>query len=299
MLGLLAVRTRTWPVQLLRRLVAPQWHPRDLDWEWPKLRLLACAWCRRVAADLTDERSRRAIEVSERYADGRAPPEELTLAASEARTVTGGGVGDGTGRSELTAVGAADAAASLVRRDGYWPGVMIAVYQAAWAETWAAHPPPAPASLPEAVAVRPVFADHAGLIRDIFGNPFRPAPAVDPAWLAWRGGTVRELAWAAYEERRLPEGTLDPARLAVLADAMEDAGCTDAEILGHLRRPGQHVRGCWALDLVPRQIVTPGVAMRRRKQVALVVRLVMLFGARSWRGSDRCHRRGLAIADWC
>jgi hypothetical protein len=61
---------------------------------------------------------------------------------------------------------------------------------------------------------------------------------------------VRDIACGAYEERRLPEGTLDPARLAVLADALEDAGCTEIELLGHLRGPGPHVRGCWALDLV-------------------------------------------------
>jgi hypothetical protein len=58
------------------------------------------------------------------------------------------------------------------------------------------------------------------------------------------------LAEAAYAERTLPPGTLDPARLALLADALEDAGCTDGELLGHLRGPGPHVRGCWALDLV-------------------------------------------------
>ena len=50
--------------------------------------------------------------------------------------------------------------------------------------------------------------------------------------------------------RSLPAGTLDPARLAVLADALEDAGCTDAGLLGHLRGPGPHVRGCWAVDLL-------------------------------------------------
>jgi hypothetical protein len=88
------------------------------------------------------------------------------------------------------------------------------------------------------------------LLRDLFGNPFRPAPAADPAWLAWQGGAVRELARAAYEGRRLPEGTLDPARLALLADALEDAGCGDAELLAHLRGPGPHVRGCHALDLL-------------------------------------------------
>jgi len=85
------------------------------------------------------------------------------------------------------------------------------------------------------------------LLRDIFGTPFRPAPVVDPAWLAWRGGAVRELARAAYEERRMPEGALDPVRLAVLADALEEAGCGDAELLGHLRGPGLivEVAGRW------------------------------------------------------
>jgi len=52
---------------------------------------------------------------------------------------------------------------------------------------------------------------------------------------------VRELARAVYDDRRLPEGTLDPARLAVLADALEDAGCTDADVLGHFRSPEPHV----------------------------------------------------------
>jgi hypothetical protein len=93
-------------------------------------------------------------------------------------------------------------------------------------------------------------AHQAALVRDIFGNPFRPAPALDPAWLIWQGGTVARLARAVYDERRLTEGTLDPMRLSLLADALEDAGCADAELLGHLRGPGPHVRGCWALDLV-------------------------------------------------
>jgi len=60
---------------------------------------------------------------------------------------------------------------------------------------------------------------------------------------------VVALAQAAYEQRVLPAGTLDPAGLALLADALEDAGCTNAEILGHLLGPGPHVRGCWAVDL--------------------------------------------------
>ena len=84
------------------------------------------------------------------------------------------------------------------------------------------------------------------LLQEVFGNPFRPVTASP----SWRSPQVVALAQAAYDNRSLPAGTLDPARLAVLADALEDAGCTDADLLGHLRGPGPHVRGCWAVDLV-------------------------------------------------
>ena len=68
--------------------------------------------------------------------------------------------------------------------------------------------------------------------------------------LARPTASVRAIAQATYEDRLLPDGALDPARLAVLADALEEAGCTDADLLRHLRTPAVHVRGCWALDLL-------------------------------------------------
>jgi hypothetical protein len=80
--------------------------------------------------------------------------------------------------------------------------------------------------------------------------PFRPV-ALDAAWLAWNNGTVGRLAQAAYEGRQMPAGTLEPERLAVLGDAMQEAGCEDPDILGHLRdRQQVHVRGCFVLDLL-------------------------------------------------
>jgi hypothetical protein len=84
------------------------------------------------------------------------------------------------------------------------------------------------------------------LFRCVFGNPFRPVPQ-DPAW---RTSTVVQLAQAAYDERQLPDGALDPARLAILADTLEEAGCADDAILNHLRGRGPHVRGCWVVDLL-------------------------------------------------
>jgi hypothetical protein len=84
------------------------------------------------------------------------------------------------------------------------------------------------------------------LLRDIDGDPFRPLGA-DPGGLR---PLVASLAGAAYNERDLPSGRLDPARLAVPADALEEVGCQDEQTLGHLRRPGRHVRGCSVVDLV-------------------------------------------------
>jgi hypothetical protein len=83
-------------------------------------------------------------------------------------------------------------------------------------------------------------------LRDVFGNPFRSLTS-EPAW---RSQTVTDLAQAAYDNHILPGGDLDPARLCVLSDALEEAGCTDDALLTHLRSPGPHVRGCWALDLI-------------------------------------------------
>jgi hypothetical protein len=85
---------------------------------------------------------------------------------------------------------------------------------------------------------------------DITGNPFHSLPPLPASVLTWHGGTVVRLAQAAYDNRQLPSGDLDPARLAVLADALEEAGATDAELLGHLRSPGPHVRGCHGVDLI-------------------------------------------------
>ena len=87
------------------------------------------------------------------------------------------------------------------------------------------------------------------LIRCIAGNGL-PLPRLDTAWLT---AEVVALAESAYEEQLLPVGELDPARLAILSDALEDAGCTDPALLDHLRDPGPHVRGCWALDLILRK----------------------------------------------
>ncbi|OGZ69256.1 MAG: hypothetical protein A3D44_01030 [Candidatus Staskawiczbacteria bacterium RIFCSPHIGHO2_02_FULL_42_22] len=83
---------------------------------------------------------------------------------------------------------------------------------------------------------------HTNLVREIFGNPFRPI-AIDSAWLGWNDAAVVRLANSIYNTPSL-------SGIPILADALEESGCTDTGILEHLRGPGPHFRGCWVLDLL-------------------------------------------------
>ena len=80
-----------------------------------------------------------------------------------------------------------------------------------------------------------------------FTTPPQPLP---PAVLNWNDRAIPRLAEAIYEARRLPEGTLDNAQLAILADALLDAGCDNEALIQHCRSVGPHIRGCWAVDLL-------------------------------------------------
>jgi hypothetical protein len=81
------------------------------------------------------------------------------------------------------------------------------------------------------------------LLRDIFHGLFRTLAPLPLPVLAGNDGVVRRLAEGIYDERAFD-------RLPILADALEDAGGTDAAILEHCRGPGPHVRGCWVVDLI-------------------------------------------------
>lgn len=86
----------------------------------------------------------------------------------------------------------------------------------------------------------PAELHSADLIREVFGNPFERQPPLNPAW---RTADVMNLARQAY-------ATGDFHTLQILADALEEAGCDRVELLNHFRSGVQHVRGCWALELV-------------------------------------------------
>lgn len=222
-----------------------------------KLRLFACACARRGWPLLADERSRDAVQVAERYADGRASEAERK-ATSAAVPCRYGNPDDVTDPENIGAFGTEAAACTAFGADDYPPVPTYAVTCAIAAARAAANAAACAASSPlrterttaEGVADRVYRAEQkvgAALVRDIFGNPFRPPPALPPSLLTT---DIIALARSIYQERKLPEGTLDPGRLAALAAALEAAGCPDASLLAHLRGPGPHHRGCAALDVV-------------------------------------------------
>lgn len=214
-----------------------------------KLRLFACACARERWHLLTDARSRKAVEVAEQFADGLATAQELD------------GAWDASWVAARAAAMGASKAASMAAA---WSASRAASWDASWDASWS---------------------EQASLLRDIVGNPFQPAPIVEQDW---RSPTVLAIAHKAYEDRpgrecheckgtgrewvmerdstksgywgpscthchgtgHIHDGTLDNDSLAILADALEDAGCDSTAILDHLRSPGPHVRGCWVLDLI-------------------------------------------------
>jgi hypothetical protein len=188
-----------------------------------KARLVAAACCRRIWADVTDERSRRAVEASELYADGEVSRLRLDEAEVEA---------------EQARAWAADSRAmftALAMKMATSRRISLAMLMDL---THADHLVGKGERYAKRVA-------QVRLLHDIGGNPFHPV-TLDRSALT---PPVASLAQTAYEDRLMPSGHLELARLAILSDALEESGVT-GEILTHLRSPGPHVRGCWAVDLV-------------------------------------------------
>lgn len=197
-------------------------------------RLFAVACCRRWLQEMLDPESRHAVEVAERYVDGLADRDELEAAYRTAQEVAV--------RRLMPCHTAAESNSGEL-----W---------SVWRLSHVAQLTCAPSGIEDAAIELLKRAVHlgsvhenqekrvqSGYIRDIFGNPFRPPPAIEPSWLYWNDGIVPKLAQAIYDDRAFD-------RLPILADALEEAGCTNADMLNHCRQPGEHVRGCWVVDLL-------------------------------------------------
>ena len=199
-----------------------------------KLRLFAWACCLRVMHLLPDPVCHLALAAAEQHADGALGEEEFIRVAAEFDTKR-------RRRFPRPNGPAAD--------DYAWNALYCTVHRR-WRSCYDDTPATDRWGMAATVAYDAARAQEAEdargqavLLREVFANPFRAAPPPPPAVLLWEGGTVPKLAHAIYEERAFD-------RLPVLADALEEAGCPDEAVLSHCRRPDEHVRGCWALDLL-------------------------------------------------
>jgi hypothetical protein len=175
-----------------------------------KLRLFTVGCCRHLEVEIPDQRSWDAVHVAEWYADGNGTEQDLEAARRDAEA------------SGMHGCPAAIHATTSHAWEGAFQ-VTDVMYGLGW--DW---------------YDEGNESDHqAKLLHDIFGNPFRPVAFASE----WRTLTVLGLAQTIYEDRVFE-------RMPILGDALEDAGCTNAEILRHCREPGEHVRGCWLLDLI-------------------------------------------------
>jgi hypothetical protein len=202
-----------------------------------KLRLFACACCRAIWDLLEDPRSRTAVEVAERFALGLASKAELHEAweaACEAWQAA---------RAAWQAAWLAGEAARAAWQEARSARAVAAAWAAgreaagaAWEAARSAEASARAAGLSEAAGAA-ARAEQAELLRCIFGNPFRPVE-VQPQW---RTETVVRIARSIHEGR-----TFD--LLPVLADALEEAGCTCPYTLGHCRVHRKHALGCWVVS---------------------------------------------------
>jgi hypothetical protein len=209
-----------------------------------KLRLYAVACCRRIEPLLVDERSRHAVWTAEQMADGRtvegalgpalyARKEQKTKKLRYAAEAAAFTIDDGTYGRRVPVKSELNGVRKSARMSGK---------RASEAFACAEEVPVGQLGGLNAAKANAESTAQARLLRDIFGNPFRPV-GVDPAWLTWTDGLVLRLARSIYDDRAFD-------CLPILADALEDAGCENADLLAHCRQPGEHVRGCWVVDLL-------------------------------------------------
>ncbi|MGF1579007.1 MAG: hypothetical protein ACFCD0_06555 [Gemmataceae bacterium] len=201
-----------------------------------KLRIFECAYVRQVWSELPDNALRQAIKPCEEFADGLANSEEL-LSPRKNAYQTYRGIGD------IIADHGALAINDLCRATPQYPmgagsaaGITTVLTEVIYIQDQNWH-----------VARQTADEIHCRLFREVVGNPFREIQIAP----RWKTSTVVSPTKATHGNRSLPMGTLDPTQFAVLADALEEVGCDNTDILTHCRELDRdHVRGCWVLDLL-------------------------------------------------
>lgn len=190
--------------------------------QFRKMRFFGCACVRRVWHLLEDERAQKAVEVAERFADGFLGEKELNEAhrlASEAVFDDDEETGNEVDATIYTTV-----------------ELLCEIDAVRW------HPGDLASDNVRSLLVADPESEskaQALLLHDIFGNPFRPVTFRTD----WLTPTITRLAQSAYEDRRFD-------LLPILADALEEAGCDNTDILDHCRTFPVHVRGCWVVDQI-------------------------------------------------
>ena len=217
-----------------------------------KVRFYFCGGCHYIDHLFFRPESLTAVEVAERFADGNATQVELDRAEWDAESPTFGYEFEKEGFTDSSSYKMAvvprlvemGALPESALSGGEWQvdeTVKRRLLAAAVLAEFCASPSPREADWGTR-HLSQVDWPCRWLFDCVFGNPFRPV-VLDPAWIAWDDGAARRIAQDIYEERGFD-------RLPILADALEDAGCTNPDILTHCRSAGPHVRGCWVLDLI-------------------------------------------------
>jgi hypothetical protein len=205
-----------------------------------KGRLFACA-CLRRARRLLTPRYLKAVEASENYADSQIETAELTRQEHEIFQLAARYFRRYRALPWTLVVQKQFVRTACIRVMATPLGEMLTFSRECWTVA---------RSRGEAdEKQRKELQARSDLLRDLFANPFHPL-TVSCCVFSWHDNTIIRLAQTAYDERILPAGTLNNARLLIVADALEEAGCDDEQILRHLRNGGEHYRGCWAIDLL-------------------------------------------------
>ncbi len=214
-----------------------------------KFRLFAVGCCRPFWPLLTQQCSRDAFLVAERFADGDADRQELGVARRAMQAGFRNKHREEIRKGALTETGDPHQADA---RAGAWAGpwdtakdlLRAKAQDAAFLASWAAIVTWTFSALKDRPTIKAAECGRqAVLLRDLVDNPFRQSAPINGACLEWNDGAVRKVAQTIYAEHAF-------AYLPILADALEEAGCDNADILAHCRSGSEHVRGCWVVDLL-------------------------------------------------